>query len=394
MRHDDLDRELSRLQEASERIAANLVELEIDSSRQLLEASTLTGQSARRWESANAALTDLWTWRALLETLLERAGKLRANSRREDELRSLLTTPSIELGRGEVPLAERDLLGSTEVATRCTTRELLERMSSAFDVAKSVVAQFGAAWDALTPRLTEARAALARARSLAASLGETERADLVDAAATLDRLTVTLTADPLSIGAAEVDRLTRSVQEILRELEAAATLRGELDTKLADAGARLAALHAAIEEARAAHEEARLKISLPAAPPAPELPGDLAGRLDEIARLARSGAWREAGTELDRWTAQTAALLDSARTALLANRAPIEARNQLRALLDAYQVKAARVGAIEHPELERIFAQAHEQLYTAPTDLSRVAQLVRRYQEIVSSFESPREVVR
>ena len=54
MKLDDLDRELERLREASERVAANLVELEIDSSRQLLETSTLSGESAAQWASASA----------------------------------------------------------------------------------------------------------------------------------------------------------------------------------------------------------------------------------------------------------------------------------------------------------------------------------------------------
>ena len=394
MRHDDLNRELARLQKASERIAANLVELEIDSGRQLLEASALSGRSAERWAAASAALTELWASRELLEGLLERAEKLRASPRGAQELRTLLTTPSIELGRAEVPLAQRGLLGSAEVATRCSTEQLLERMSGAFDLANSVVAQFGAAWDALTPRMTDARAALARADSLAASLGETGRADLVEAAATLDRLTAALSADPLSIDAAELDRLIRSLHQIGHDLEAIATLRSDLEAQLTQARDRLTAVQTAIGQARDAHEEARLKISVPAAPPPPGLPDELAGRLEEIARLARSGSWREARTELDRWTAETTALLECAREALLANRAPIESRNQLRALLEAYQVKAARLGAIEDPELERTFAQAHEALYTAPTDLGRVAQLVRSYQEMVSAAKSTREVAR
>jgi hypothetical protein len=53
----DLDLKLRRLNEASERVSANLVELEIDSSRQLLEASALEGESAARWAEASAALT-------------------------------------------------------------------------------------------------------------------------------------------------------------------------------------------------------------------------------------------------------------------------------------------------------------------------------------------------
>jgi len=82
MKLDDADRELEHLRGASERVAANLVELEIDSSRQLLEARTLTGESAARWSAASAALTNLWEWRGLLERFLEKADELRRSPRR------------------------------------------------------------------------------------------------------------------------------------------------------------------------------------------------------------------------------------------------------------------------------------------------------------------------
>ena len=174
MSRDDPIGELTRLQEASDRVAANLVELEIDSSRQLLDVSTLTGRSADRWSEASAALTDLWRWQGQLKQLLERADKLRGPWR-SNELRSLLVGQSIELTRSEVPLAERDLLGSSEVTIRCTADELLERMSRAFDEAKTVVAEFGEAWSALTPRVTAAQAALDGAQAIATGLGEPHR---------------------------------------------------------------------------------------------------------------------------------------------------------------------------------------------------------------------------
>jgi hypothetical protein len=395
MKRDDLDKELGRLRQASERIAANLIELEIDSGRQLLDASTLAGVSAKRWTAASAALTDLWTWRALLDGLLERAEKLRSKWRFH-ELEALLDGPSIELASGPVPLAERDLLGSAETATRCTPGELLARMSTAFDLAKTVVAEFAAAWAALTPRVTAARAALEQARSLAAQLGEADRADLRDTADQIERLVAALAADPLSVSPGRFDRLIAALEASRGELEAAAQLRTALDVRLGEARARLTTLATLVQEARAAHEEALAKIAVPAAPPPPDrdLPDDLGAELNEIGALARSGAWREAQRRLERWTGGTSQLIENAQRILDANRAPLEARNQLRALLEAYQVKAGRVGAVEDPELERIYAQAHQALYTAPTDLAHVAQLVRRYQEIVSAARPAREALR
>jgi chromosome segregation ATPase len=394
MNRNDLDRELTRLQEASQRIAANLVELEIDSSRQLLEASALTGASAARWAAANAALTDLWAWRALLDALLERAEKLRHRTRHLDELRALLDGPSIELTRAPVPLAERDLLGSAEVTTRCTPGELIARMSSAFDQAKNAVAEFAEAWNTLTPRITSAHAALEQSRALAAQLGESERSDLTEAANRIQSLRTACAADPLSVKPGQLDRLTTDLEAIRRELEESTKLRGALDARLADARARLANLTTVVQEARTAHEELAVKVAVPTAPPPPELADDPGAELDQIERLARSGAWHEARRQLERWTSRTAALLEDAQRILRANLAPLEARSQLRGLLEAYRIKAARLHAIEDPELARIYAEAHDALYTAPTDLARVAQLVRRYQEILSAAPPAREAVR
>ena len=206
MSRDDPTHELIRLQEASDRVAANLVELEIDSSRQLLEVSVLAGRSADRWTHASAALTDLWRWHGQLTQLLERAGKLRVPWR-SNELRSLLDGDSVELTTSEVPLAERDLLGSAEITVRCTPEQLLVRMSGAFDEVKTVVAGFGDAWGALTPRVTAAQQALEQAEGLAAGLGERHRRDLDEATRALARLAAAASSDPLATAPGELDRL-------------------------------------------------------------------------------------------------------------------------------------------------------------------------------------------
>ena len=57
-------------------------------------------------------------------------------------------------------------------------------------------------------------------------------------------------------------------------------------------------------------------------------------------------------------------------------------------------MKAQRLGVVEDPELEQIFSSAHEALYTAPTDLALVAQLIRRYQELIGSAGTVQEAPR
>ena len=92
-------------------------------------------------------------------------------------------------------------------------------------------------------------------------------------------------------------------------------------------------------------------------------------------------------------TAEAQALLNEAQRALAANRAPIEARNQFRALLDAYQVKAKRLGRLEDPEVAQLVARARDTLFHAPTDLGLAAQLVRSFQHALSDPTRTRETI-
>jgi hypothetical protein len=373
---------LRALHEAAERAAANLVELELDSSRQLLEASALQGESGARWSAANAQLTELWRRHGLLEELLRRADELRGG-----ELRSLLRGASIELAAADVPLAERSLLGTAHEAHRCTPDELLKAMSAAFDEVKVAISAIGQAWETLIPKLDAGRRIAQQSAALADEVAESGRRDLRAAEAELDRLHKAVTSDPLSVKPAEVEAAVRSLQAVHDDLEETSNLKHAFEARIRETRELLEDLHDTVRQARAAHDEAQLKISVPSGPPADAAPDELATELDRIGDLAGDGAWRDARQALHDWTARAQARLADARRALEANRAPIEARNQFRALLEAYQVKAKRLGRLEDAELLAISARAHEALYTAPTDLALAAQLVRRYQQVLSGSQ-------
>jgi hypothetical protein len=384
-----IDEKLQALRDAVERIGQNLVEVELDSSRQLLEATKLAGESAQQWSSASAKLTELWQWHGLLQAHLERATKLR-DGRRLDELEDLLGGQSIEVSITDVPLAHRTLLGDSQIADRCSADQLLWRMSSAFDEVRTVVGRIGGAWEALIPRLDTARRQLNECQQRAADLGESGRQDLESMAAQLTSLNATTTSDPLTVAPGEIDGVARRLAEIRADLDSIAQVKHDFEGRLATARELVERLQRLAEQGRAAHEELLVKIALPTAPPGLELREDLGGQLARIAALGTRGAWRDARHELDQWTARTNALLEDAERILSANRAPIESRNQFRALLDAYQVKAKQLGMIEDPELAGIFKQTREALFTAPTDLSVVGQLVRRYQETLNGTPATR----
>jgi DNA repair exonuclease SbcCD ATPase subunit len=380
MRAFDPATKLGELHEACERISANLVDLEIDSGRQLLDASTLEGRSAARWAEASAALTELWHEHGLLQELLRAADELRG-ARHADDLAELLGGPSIGLAVADVPIAERHLLGSSQVEERCTPDQLLVRMSAAFDQVRATIAEIGGAWDLLMPKLDLARRSSVEAGRLAEELDEANPAGLDGAVARLDAVTATATADPLSASAAEIEQLSASLRTIVSELEAALELKRGFERRLLESRERLDSLEGALSECARAREELARKISNVTAASDPGPHAQLGPELEVIAASAGRREWREAARALDAWTARVDSLMTQATTARAANRAPIEARNQLRGLLDAYRVKAARLGRVEDQQLAAVFQQAQSILYTAPTDLAQAAQLVRAYQQ-------------
>jgi hypothetical protein len=378
---------LQQLHEAAERISSNLVELEIDAGRRLLETSTLEGQSAERWSGASDALTELWRRQGLLEDLLQRADKLRSG-----QLGALLDSQSIELARAEVPLSKRQLLAGSAAVETCSPDELVLGMSELFNRVTAAISDIGHAWDALLPKLETARRLAREAGTLAADLGPSAELEIEQASRDLDRIGTQVGSDPLSVTDDRVDQLVKGLKTLNDEFGDSAALKQGLEARIFEARELVTRLQATTAEADDARAELLVKIASPAPVSAPDIAGERAGQLAHVSDLAEQGNWRDARRALDEWTAETNGDLHEARRARDCNRAPIDARNQLRALLDAYAVKAKRLGRLEDPQVEPLMRAAHDALYTAPTDLAQAAQLVRSYQQTLSGAARPPEV--
>jgi len=81
---------------------------------------------------------------------------------------------------------------------------------------------------------------------------------------------------------------------------------------------------------------------------------------------------------LDQWLELAEALVAQLAQAEKRNQAPLDRRNELRGLLSAYRAKAAAVGLIEQADLSDLADEAHNELFTAPTDLTRAESLVNQ----------------
>jgi hypothetical protein len=391
----DLDTTLAELRAASERVGANLLELELDPGRELLEQVALDGESAARWSQASAALLELWRRHELLQDLLQRAtavrgGRGRLSADRLAELEELLRGRSVVLSTGPLPPERRALLDTSRANRRCTPRELLAQMAAAFDEANATLAALTAPWDALTPRLADAGAALREATEQAAGAEPDALASAVRRHAELSAL---LAHDPLAVAPDAVAALEASVAAIAGEAQAIAELRAGADERLARARALLWTVEQAREEALSARETAVAKILAPDVAEPPDAAG-LAEALAQVERLTAAGRWPQAHEDLARWTARADAALAQAQAAAAANRAPVEARNQLRGRLDAYRAKARALRLLETPAVAELHERAHRALFAAPTDLAQAEQLVARYQQALSTRPTTSEVAR
>jgi hypothetical protein len=387
MNRPDTTAKLREFRAAAERIGATLVDLELDPGRQTLDASSLTGESAKRWRAGREALTELWRCQGLFETMIERADRARGG-----ELRELLLGRSIELRGPDVPITQRALLPGDTRDERSTPDELLQLMSALFDTVTDALAAVTHPWETLLPRLEEARRRLALARDLAHDIGLVEHGELDRAADAVRVLGERISSDPLSVPERDVENELTSLAELVADLERDAELKRGIELRIRAARAQLERIGEAVGEAGRAVEILELKIASPSATEIPPAPDDLADELDRIAATVDAADWRATRLALERWSVDADARLHNAQGVCAASRAPIATRNEFRALLDAYAVKAKRLGLIEEPDVAEIFEQAHAELYTAPTDVVRAGELIRRYQQALTGVTTRPEV--
>jgi hypothetical protein len=263
-------------------------------------------------------------------------------------------------------------------------------MSASFDEVNATLAALVSPWDDLAPRLGAAGAVLSRATEDAAGA---EPDALVGAARRHAELSTRLARDPLAVAPDEVAALEASLASIVGAAAAVAELREGVDDRLGQAGELLGTMGEAREEALSARAAALAKIVAPDVAEPPDAAG-LEDALAQVARLTAAGRWREAHGDLVRWTARAHAALEQARAAAATNRAPVEARNQLRGRLDAYRAKAQSLRLLETPAVAELYERAHRALFVAPTDLAQAEQLVARYQQALSTRPTGNEVAR
>ncbi|HEX7994826.1 MAG TPA: hypothetical protein VF506_12955, partial [Streptosporangiaceae bacterium] len=315
------------------------------------------------------------------------AGARHLSDREVTQISAMLTGASVELTR-QRPLGRRDL---TETGRAdLTLAAAVDEMQRAFAVVGSLIAAAESVWNEMADGLGEIGTQLAVAQDEIEGLRDDEVGSAFAAAeAELRQLRDVLNSDPLSLwqgGRVDISRLER-----LRAQAAAATARAEDLARLrTDARIRISAAMAAVaavttarEGADAARISAGAKIADDYLPPPPPEAANLDLRLATLGKLEAAGRWARLAAELRTIETEAAEAAARYRDAEQAAAALLDKRDELRGLLDAYQAKAARLGAAEDTELANCYQQARQLLWAAPCDLAIAAAAVERYQQAV-----------
>jgi len=367
---------LEELRAGISRLAADLYRLETEPElKALSEARGLSGRSAGVAAGAPGRIMSVWERYSALTEVVEALGRAVAD--------------------GDIPTAEQlaRRAGVPLAGGAVGALELLKELQGEADAILAAAAQLAAAWSTVVPRLTTAAERLARVTKTAASIGVSGEPSLGAARRLLDRAGTVAHSDPLSADSAAAEQAVALAERRIAELDAQ---RAALAGRLAAAETLLTDLDRAVADGREALDVTRRKITQPAGllepidPAAYDSgPQGLRAWLDRLQNLAGEGSWLPAAEGLERWEEVAGGWEANARTVLAANRGPLDRRAELRGLLDAYAVKAARTGQAEDPVLADLHDAAHESLHTTPCDLDAAAALVTRYVDAVRSGDAP-----
>jgi hypothetical protein len=395
-----LEAELSRREDAEDRMAASLLELDRHPGHQLLSGCTPTGTTGARWGAAQQALAGLWrdfaAHRATVRAARDvRGRRVRPGERELADLHRLLVEPAIEIDRTAVALAERGLTGAPERVESIALDALGARMERAFGEVVAVVADADAARTAFLAALVPVLEHLADARRLAAGLGLAagdaeagELAALTDRAAELARAAAT---DPLSCTGAPATDAVAAVRAGAAALSARLAGYGaQRDRWDADrAGLRrdveaLARLRTETERTRARAAD----LIAAALPPLP--PDELPGIREALATLDTTTAWagRASGLAEARRTLDTAT--DRLRTAHELAAGLLERRAELRGRFGAFRARATRLGRAEQRQVLALDAEIERLLWTRPCDLAAATRALASYRQHLAGPDTGR----
>ena len=353
--------------------------------------SNVTGITQQRSSTALTAIDRLFEDLELLNQTLDRSRKLRrelptffVSDSNLQEIEQLLTGQSIQLPCIQTPLAQRGLLSSNQQTQSISPTALLDRMMANFAIARDTFLAIESAWMELESKLITTHQSLIELQQLSRKLQVSVPASLVIAETNFTNLQSQIDRDPLAVDRAFTQDLIPLINNTRRELETLAQQRQQLQADFATAPQYLQQLRQLNQDSIDNYTESQAKIihNLPTISPVPvEELVELERWLERLVAKFGSGLIPPVRVGLTNLLHKMHAYTTAAESALVANRLPLDTRQELRGRLDALTAKALAKGKAEDPVLTDLATQARQVLYTSPTDLNLAIDLVRKYEQ-------------
>ena len=397
-----IDAAIERRAQERSGVSAGLMELDDHPGRRLLDGAALAGVTAKAWARASAELAALYTVFEAYQNVLDRIGVMRGGpktklgDRELAALADLLTGRSVALPRQAIPFERRGLLDPASTQDFITLDEAVAEMTRTYSIVKKTAVEAEDAWNRLLDPLDDLAREVRGARGVADRVGLADTDPVIGRLARIEGETATLRkaalSDPLGVVAgngagtpAKVAGLLRDTAEVRTELERALAARTEFDERLAKIRGTADLVAAAEAEADQIRALVLAKIAGPEVPPPSAAAAHLRAKAAGLEAERGTRSWTLLGRELAKLDRDSAVILENARRRVAQVRAPLDRRDELRGLLEAYRARAARHGVAESPQPAAAHQAARDLLWSAPCDLVVAEQAVRRYQAAVGA---------
>jgi hypothetical protein len=321
-----------------------------------------------------------------LQSCVDRALEMRKGvtllnrNERIAEIEALFTKDSIILGDEQTPLASRTLTGYATVTRRCTPKELLDSLTSGFDVAKALVSEIDSIQTSILAKLDETARELDGLRAKHPSSSQ-----VIATQHRLKALESLVATDPIGLQKTFETEILPLLKAAREASEAEERQRVQLNADLAAAETLARNLLASHAEATARTAERKLKLTtkapVPEALPEVEVQKTISW-LSTLQKTALTTEWECVIFGLQKWMSKAKEQIDVENRAVSENQSLLEKRLELRGLLGALQAKVSNEGRAEDQEIFEIGRRAREFLYGRPTPMEEAEGLVRDYQKL------------
>lgn len=399
----EIDKRKTYYRDVIRQWSTNLHELDEHPTYRLLAAGEMSGSTGSATNSVVEESAQLWGWLGELrdqldhvDVLIEQRSMLNSN---DEDIQVLLAERSIQLLASSVPgdlprtLQKRlEPQPGDDRTVLVSCDGLIELFRVTYERVREIVAQVDAVWRDLMPRIDAATVTVNRATAISERLS-VRLPEVMLAKQRLEAVRSSVSDDPLSLSprvGPDLDELAAAAAAAAGKLDHA---HSSLDSDLEGTDVVLADLRVLRARAAAAYSEAEAKV-VPSDALIPVVgtsvidgQNGLAHRSVQIFGQASTGTrdWQTARRELDAWHAMASRLSEQLERALKANTEPLRQREELRARLRAYLVKADMTPGLPS-EVRSIGQSAHDELFTSPTNVGRAEGLLEKFAAELAAY--------